>query len=310
MGPEWVLTAWPLPSSPGSRGCPEPTQPRRRRPVCVYTHTHTHTHTHMLHAPTTCTHKPIHRLTQKQTHSCKHTQAYPCAHTHTREHIYPCGPAGSQTICVQTCRRTRHTQCWKHHPHLTTGFFQFVERACPSPSWSTLLILRTSENQAPLDHDRLCFLQKELPANLGALELSIPRPSLSCAGEGSRDTGGRQVTFLDIQEPAFPQFGRCTATGHVFDHARRLRAQGDVPEPSVRRKWGLLLLVMELDRPERNRMTWKSSGDPGQVDSVHPDLLLLKAWPAQSNRPLTTSSPVGQQTRDPESPRSPASGRG
>ena len=89
--------------------------------------------------------------------------------------------------------------------------------------------------------------------------------------------------LLGIQEPAFPQFGGRTATRHVLDHARRLRAQGDVPEPSVRRKWGLLLLVMELDRPERNRMTQRSSGDPGQVDSVHPDLLSLKAWPAHSN---------------------------
>ena len=109
--------------------------------------------------------------------------------------------------------------------------------------------------------------------------------------------------LLDIQEPAFPQFGGCTATRHVLDHARRLRAQGDVPEPSVRRKWGLLLLVMELDRPERNRMTWRSSGDPGQVDSVHPDLLSLKAWPAQRlsvpkkvNLSVDSQSSMGAQT--------------
>ena len=170
MGAHRLASARALPAAGGAQSRLSPADTDQ------YVCTHTHTHTHMLHAPTTCTHKPIHRLTQKQTHSCKHTQAYPCAHTHTQEHIYPCGLAGSQTTCMQTCRRTRHTQGWKHHPHLTTGFFQFVERDCPSPSWSTLLILRTSENQAPLDHDRLCFLQKELRANLGALELSIPRP--------------------------------------------------------------------------------------------------------------------------------------
>lgn len=252
------------------------------------THAHAHTRAARIHHVHTQARTQTHTETDACTHASTqgHTRVRTHPHTGTHPHTCPtCGQEGAQPARPQACAGA-DTRSAETPPQLSTGFFQLVESAFPAPSWPTLLILQTSENQAPLDHDLLCFLRKELPANLGALELSVPRPPLSLAGKGFP---GTQETIrshlLDIREPAFPQFGGCTATGHILDHARRLRVQGDVPEPSVRRKWGLLL-VTELDRPERNRMTWRSSGDPGQVDSVHPDLLLLKAWPAQSNRPL------------------------
>ena len=110
--------------SPGNRGCPELTQLRRCRPVCVYTHTHTHTytHTHVLHASTTCTHKPIHRLTQKQTHALMqaHTGAYPRAHTPMHRHTYSrVDRKAHKPPARKHVQAHRHTQYWRHHPHLT-----------------------------------------------------------------------------------------------------------------------------------------------------------------------------------------------
>ena len=171
--------------------------------MCVHTHTccmhppHAHT------SPYTDSHKNRHM------HSCKHTQG----HTHVRTH-----PCTGTHIAVWTGRRTNHPHAnmCRHTDTRSAGnttptsprFFRFVESAFPSPSWPTLLILQTSENQAPLDHNRLCFLQKELPANLGALELSVPRPPLSCAGEGFRDTGDCQVTSFRHSGASFPPVWR------------------------------------------------------------------------------------------------------
>ena len=105
------------------------------------------------------------------------------------------------------------------------------------------------------------LLQKQLP-NLRSLGAHRPESLRGPArGEGSRDPGAQYVTPLRHSGASFPQMGRSAATGHVPHRVRRLRAQGDVPEPSVRSTWGLLMLVMELDRPERDTMTWRSSGD-------------------------------------------------
>ena len=116
-----------------------------------------------------------------------------------------------------TCAGTQTHAVLETPPPPRPGFFRFVESAFPSPSWPTLLILQTSENQAPLDHNRLCFLQKELPANLGALELSVPRPPLSCAGEGFRDTGDHQVTSFRHSGASFPPVWR------TYSHRTRPR---------------------------------------------------------------------------------------
>ena len=114
-----VLRPGLCPRSPSNSGCPELTQICRRRPVCVYTHTHTHTH--VLHASTTCRNKPIHRLTQKQTHALMqaHTGAYPCAHTPMHRHTYSCvDRKAHKPPARKHVQAHRHTQCWKHHPHL------------------------------------------------------------------------------------------------------------------------------------------------------------------------------------------------
>ena len=96
--------------------------PQMQTSMCVHTHTHTHTHTHVLHASTTCTHKPIHRLTQKQTHALMqaHTGAYPRAHTPMHRHTYSrVDRKAHKPPARKHVQAHRHTQCWRHHPHLT-----------------------------------------------------------------------------------------------------------------------------------------------------------------------------------------------
>ena len=186
--------------------------PQMQTRMCVHTHTCCMHPPHAETSPCTDSHKNRHM------HSCKHTQG----HTHVRTH-----PCTGTHIAVWTGRRTNHPHAnmCRHTDTRSAGnttptsprFFRFVESAFPSPSWPTLLILQTSENQAPLDHDRLCFLQKELPANLGALELSVPRPPLSCAGEGFRDTGDHQVTSFRHSGASFPPVWR------TYSHRTRPR---------------------------------------------------------------------------------------
>lgn len=297
MRPDWgeertggsgLASARALPATGGARADSAP----QTQAACVHTPKHTraarvhHVHTQartQTHTETdTCTHASTQGHTRVRTHPYTGTHPYTCP---------TCGQEGAQPTRPQT-RAGTDTRSAETPPHLSTGFFQLVESAFPSPSWPTLLILQTSENQAPLDHDLLCFLRKELPANLGALELSVPRPPLSLAGEGFP---GTQETIrshlLDIREPAFPQFGGRTATGHTLDHAKRLRVQGDVPEPSVRRKWGLLLLVTELDRTERNRMTWRGSGDPGPGGQCAPRFAVAEGLACSEQSTIRLSVP-------------------
>ena len=73
------------PCSPGSRGCPEPTQPRRHRPVCVYTHTHTHTHVACTHHMHTQAHTQTY--TKTDTLMQAHTGIPMCTHPYTGTHI-------------------------------------------------------------------------------------------------------------------------------------------------------------------------------------------------------------------------------
>lgn len=186
MRPEWKETgaqAWHCPLS-RQQGVPELTQLRRRKQhVCTHPNT-----------AACCVHH-VHTQARTQTHTetdtCTHasTQGHTCAHhTHpyTGTHPYTCPTCGQEERTnhppANTCRH-RHTQCGDTAP-TSTGFFQLVETLSHLPVGPSLLILQTSERQAPLDHDLLCFLGRRLPANLGALELSVPRPPLSLAWGG------------------------------------------------------------------------------------------------------------------------------
>ena len=240
--------------------------PQTKTSMC----THTHTHAACTHHMHTQAHTQTYTKTDTRMHSCKHTQTYPCVHTpiHRHTHIYADWQAHKPTF-MQTCAGAQDT----HSAGSTTPTSSSTSstlKGLPCPRVGPhLLILQTSENQAPLGHNHFCFPQKELPPNLWSLRAQRPKTLMVLCWAGlSRDIGGHQVTSLRHLEASFPPNWKMT--GHVPVCTTRLRAQGDVPEPSLRRKWGLLLLVMELDRPERNRMTWRSSGDSGQVGSVHP----------------------------------------
>ena len=109
--------------SPGNRGCPELTQLRRRRPVCVYTHTHTHTHTHTRAACIHHVHTQAHTQTHTKTDTCTHASthgAYPCVHTPMHRHTYSrVDRKAHKPPARKHVQAHRHTQCWRHHPHLT-----------------------------------------------------------------------------------------------------------------------------------------------------------------------------------------------
>ena len=159
----------------------------------------THTHTHAA-----CTHH-MHTQAHKQTNIKTDTRIPMCAHTHTQAHIYLCGLVGSQTrLHANMCRRTRHTQGWKHHPHLIVRSSTLKGLSCPRVG-PHLLILQTSENQAPLGHNHFCFPQKELPPNLWSLRAQRPKTLMVLCWAGlSRDIGGHQVTSLRHLEASFP----------------------------------------------------------------------------------------------------------
>ena len=111
--------------------------PQTKTSMC--THTHTHTHTCCMHPPHahTSPYTDLHK--NRHTHALMqaHTGIPMCAHTHTQAHTYLCGLAGSQThLHANMCRRTRHTQCWKHHPHLIVHVIYFERTSLPQ-SWST-----------------------------------------------------------------------------------------------------------------------------------------------------------------------------
>lgn len=121
-----MLTTWPLPCSPSSRGCPEPTQPRRRRPVCVDTHTHT-----------CCMHPPhAHTSPYTDLHKNRHTHTHVCTHPYTGTHI------SMRTGRLTNPPSRKHVQAHKTHtgleepppPHRPVIYF---ERTSLPQSWST-----------------------------------------------------------------------------------------------------------------------------------------------------------------------------
>ena len=81
MGPEWVLTAWPLPVLSQQQGVPRAdSAPQTQTSMCVHTHTHTHT---------CCMHPPhAHTSPYTDLHKNRHTHASTHRHTHVHTPIH------------------------------------------------------------------------------------------------------------------------------------------------------------------------------------------------------------------------------
>ena len=97
--------------------------PQMQTSMCVHTHTHTHIHTHTRAACIHHVHTQAHTQTHTKTDTCTHASthgAYPCVHTPMHRHTYSrVDRKAHKPPTRKHVQAHRHTQCWRHHPHLT-----------------------------------------------------------------------------------------------------------------------------------------------------------------------------------------------